>query len=106
MQWLAYVLLVLGVVGTLGSGVGYTPLVRFISGIPLTALALFSTLGCLSILLVRLQRLEQTVSQTQAHARTLHTQSQDASGRLETVAAEIQECTQGPARYATGDGTQ
>ena len=85
MQRLAYVLLILGVLGTLVSGVGYAPLLRFIPGIPLTALALFSTLGCLSILLVRLQRLEQAVSQTQAHSRTLHAQFQDASRRLETV---------------------
>jgi tetratricopeptide (TPR) repeat protein len=94
MQRLAYVLLILGVLGTLVSGVGYAPLLRFIPGIPLTALALFSTLGCLSILLVRLQRLEQAVSQTQAHSRTLHAQFQDASGRLETVIAEVQQCTQ------------
>ena len=94
MQRLAYVLLILGVLGTLVSGVGYAPLVRFIPGIPLTALALFSTLGCLSILLVRLHRLEQAVSQTQEHSRTLHAQFQDASGRLETVTAEVQQCTQ------------
>src|SRR5437016_1465639 len=94
MQRLTYVLLILGVLGTLVSGVGFAPLVQFIPGIPLAALALFSTLGCLSIILVRLQRLEQTVSQTQEEARTLHAQFQDASGRLETVTAEVQQCTQ------------
>src|SRR5262249_25966478 len=94
MQRLAYMLVILGVLGTLGSGVGYAPLIRFITGIPLTALALLATLGCLSILLVRLHRLEQTMSQTQAHSLTLHAQFQDASGRLETVTAEVQQCTQ------------
>src|SRR5206468_313543 len=76
------------------SGVGYAPLVRFIPGIALTALALLATLGCLGILLVRLHRLEQAVSQTQEHSRTLHAQFQAASGRLETVTAEVQQCTQ------------
>src|SRR5215475_4436874 len=94
MQRLAYVLLILGVLGTLVSGAGYAPLVRFIPGIPLTALALFSTLGCLSILLVRLHRLEQAVSQTQEHSRTLHAQFQDTSDRLQAVTAEVQQSTQ------------
>ena len=94
MQRLAYVLFILGVVGALVSGVGYAPLIRFIPGIPLTALALLSTLGCLGIFLVRLQHLEQAVSQTQAHTWTLHTQFQDASERLEAVTAEVQQCTQ------------
>ena len=94
MQRLAYVLLILGVLGTLVSGMGYAPLVRFIPGIPLTALTLFSTLGCLSILLARLHRLEQAVSQTQEHSRTLHAQFQHTSGHLETVTAEVQQCTQ------------
>jgi tetratricopeptide (TPR) repeat protein len=94
MQRLAYVLLILGVLGILVSGMGYVLLVRLIPWIPLTALALLSTLGCLSILLVRLQRLGQAVSQTQEHSRTLHAQFQDAAGRLETVTAEVQQCTQ------------
>src|SRR5262245_21567695 len=94
MQRLAYVLLILGVLGTLVSGAGYAPLERFIPGIPLTTLALFSTLGCLSILLVRLHRLQQAMSQTQEHSRTLHAQFQDASGRLETVTAEVQQYAQ------------
>ena len=94
MQWLAYMLFILGALGALVSGVGYAPLLRFIPGIPLTALALLSTLGCLGIFLVRLQHLEQAVSQTQAHTRTLHTQFQDASERLEAVTAEVQQCTQ------------
>src|SRR5215831_279459 len=85
MQRLAYVLLILGVLGALVSGIGYAPLVQSIPGMPFTALALLSTLGCLGIVLVRLQRLEQAVSQTQEHARTLHAQCQDATGRLETV---------------------
>jgi tetratricopeptide (TPR) repeat protein len=94
MQRLAYVLFILGVVGALVSGVGYTPLLRFIPGIPLTALALVSTLGCLGIVLIRLQHLEQAVSQTQVYTQTLHTQFQDASERLEMVTAEVQQCTQ------------
>jgi tetratricopeptide (TPR) repeat protein len=94
MQRLAYVLLILGVLGTLGSGVGYAPLVWFIPGIPLTALALLATLGCLSILLVRVHRLGQTVSQMQGRSQTLHAQFQDASARLQTVTAEVQQCTQ------------
>jgi tetratricopeptide (TPR) repeat protein len=94
MQRLVYVLLILGVLGTLVSGVGYAPLVRLIPGISFTALALFSTLGCLCILLGRLQRLERAVSQTQEHVQTLHAQFQDASGCLQTVTAEVQQCTQ------------
>src|SRR5437867_1202269 len=93
MQRLAYVLLILGVLGILGSGVGYAPLVRFIPGIPLTALALLATLGCLSILLVCVHRLEQTVSQMQGHSRTLQAQLQDTSERLQAVTAEVQQCT-------------
>jgi tetratricopeptide (TPR) repeat protein len=94
MQRLAYVLLILGVLGTLGSGISYAPLVRFMSGIPLTTLVLLATLGCMSILLVRVHRLEQTVSQMQGRSRTLHAQFQDASERLQTVTAELQQCTQ------------
>src|SRR5712691_1844125 len=94
MQRLAYVLLILGGLGALGSGVGYAPLVRFIPGIPLTALALLATLGCLSILLVRVHRLEQTVSQMQGHSRTLRAPFQDTSERLQAVTAEVQQCTQ------------
>ena len=40
MQRLAYVLLSLGVLATLVSGVGYAQLVRFINAKPLTSLAL------------------------------------------------------------------
>src|SRR2546427_10356862 len=94
MQRLAYVLLILGVLGTLGSAVGYAPLVQFISGIPLTALALLATLGCLSILLVRVHRLEQTVSQMQGHSRTLHAQFQETAERLQAATAEVRQCTQ------------
>src|SRR5262245_58205179 len=94
MQRLAYVLLILGGLGTLVSGVGYAPLVQFILWIPLTVLARLARLGCLSILLVRVHRLEQAVSQSQEHSRTLYAQFQDASGRLETVTAEVQQCTQ------------
>src|SRR6266700_2436988 len=94
MQRLAYVLLTLGVLGTLGSAVGYAPLVQFISGIPLTALALLATLGCLSIFLVRVHRLEQTVSQMQGHSRTLQVQFQETSERLQAVTAEVQQCAQ------------
>src|SRR5207253_5480344 len=87
-------LLILGVLGTLGSGVGYTPLAQFISGIPLTTLALLALLGCLSILLGRVHRLEQTVSQMQGHSRTLHAQLQETSERLQAVTAEVQLGTQ------------
>jgi tetratricopeptide (TPR) repeat protein len=58
------------------------------------ALALLSTLGALSILLVRLQRLEQAMSQTQEYAQRLHAQHQETFGRLETVTDEVQQCTQ------------
>jgi tetratricopeptide (TPR) repeat protein len=73
---------------------GYAPLVRFMPGIPLTALALLATLGCLSIFLVRVHRLEQTVFQLQGRSRTLHVQFQDASERLQTATAEVRQCTQ------------
>ena len=94
MQRLAYILLILGVVGSLISGLGAVPWLRFIPALPLTVLALVATLGCLSILLRRVQRLEQTVSQTQAHSQVLQAQLQDASGQLETMTAEMQQCTQ------------
>ena len=94
MQRLAHVLLILGEWGTLGSGVGYASLGWVIPVIPLTALALVAALGCLSILLVRVQRLEQTVSQIQGHSRTLQAQFQDTSEHLQAVTAEVQQCTQ------------
>jgi tetratricopeptide (TPR) repeat protein len=94
MQRLAYVLLILGVLGALSSAMGYAPLVRFIPGISLTTLALLATLGCLSILLIRVHRLAQTVSQMRGCSRTLHAQFQDTSTRLQTVTAEVQQCTQ------------
>jgi tetratricopeptide (TPR) repeat protein len=94
MPRLAYVLLILGVLGTLASGLAYAPLVRFVSGMSRTALLLFLTLGCLSILLVRLYRLERTVSQMQEQHKALQAQLHNASARLEAVTAEVPQLTQ------------
>src|SRR6266446_6439567 len=87
MQRLAYVLLILGILGTLANGLGYAPLLRFLPDLPLSTLPLLLTLGCLGVLLGRLYRLEHAVSQAQEHHEALHAQFQDAAGRLETVAA-------------------
>ena len=94
MQQLAYVLLILGILGTLVNGLGYAPLLRFIPGLPLTTLPLLLTLGCLGVLLGRLYRLEHAVSRTQEHHVALQAQCQDAVGRLETVAAEAHQLAQ------------
>ena len=94
MQRLAYVLLTLGILGTLAHGLGYAPLLRFIPGLPLSTLPLLLTLGCLGVLLGRLYRLEHAVSRTQEHHVALQAQCQDAAGRLETVAAEVHQLAQ------------
>ena len=91
MQRLAYMLLILGVLAALMSGLGSVPRLRFIPALPLAVLALLAMLGCLGFLVRRLQRLEQTVSQTQAHSQVLQAQLQDASGHLETMTAEAQQ---------------
>src|SRR5262245_45596010 len=94
MQRLAYTLLILGVLGTLASGLGPVPLLRLFPAFPLAVLALLATLGCLSLFLRRVQRLEQAVSQTQAHSQELQAQFQGTSRHLETMTAEVQQCTQ------------
>jgi len=94
MQRLAYMLLILGVLGSLISGLGAVLRLWFVPALPLVVLVLLATLGCLSILLRRLQRLEQGMSQTQVHSQVLQAQFQDASGHLETMAAEVQQYTQ------------
>ncbi len=94
MQRLAYVLLTLGILGTLANGLGYAPLMRFIPGLPLSTLPPLLTLGCLGVLLGRLYRLEHAVSRTQEHHVALQAQCQDAAGRLEAVAAETHQFAQ------------
>jgi tetratricopeptide (TPR) repeat protein len=94
MQRLVDMLLILGVLGTLISALGAVPQLRFIPALPFAVLALVATLGCLSVLLRRVHRLEQAVSQTQAHSQGLQAQFQDASGHLETMTAAIQQYTQ------------
>lgn len=93
MRRLAYVLFILGVVGTLANGWSYAPLAQLIPGMPPTVLPLLVTLGCLSVLLVRMQRLERTVSQTQAHHEVLQARLQESAARLDTVAAEAYQLT-------------
>ena len=94
MQWLAYVLLILGILGTLAQGLGDAPLLWFIPGLPLTTLSLLLTLGCLGVLLGRLYRLDHAVAQTKEQHAALQTQFQETSGRLEAVAAEAQQLAQ------------
>ena len=103
MRRLEYVLLILGVVATLASGLGYAPLARFLSGMPFTVLPLLLALGLLAVLLIRLQRLEHTASQAQGHRETLQAQFHagvvaPGGGDHRSTAAR---CS--PARYATGD---
>jgi tetratricopeptide (TPR) repeat protein len=93
-QRLAYVLLIVGVLGILASGLAYAPLVQFVSDMSRTALSFFLALGCLSLLLVRLYRLERTVSQMQEQHKALQTQLHNASARLEAVTAEVPQLTQ------------
>src|SRR4030095_15528348 len=94
MQWLAYVLLILGSLGTLANGLGYAPLVRFIPALLLNTLPLLLTLGCLGVLLGRLYRLEHTVSQTQEHHAALQAQCQNAARCLEALRAEARQLAQ------------
>lgn len=93
MRRLEYVLFILGVLGILASGLGYTPLARLIPGLPSTALPLLLTLGALCILLVRMHGLEHTISQTQVHQEALQAQLHAASTRLEAVTAEAHQLT-------------
>lgn len=93
MRRLEYALCILGVVGILASGLGYAPLTRLIPGMPPTALPWLLTLAALSVLLVRMHRLEHAVSQTQEHREALQAQVHAACARLEAVAAEAQQLT-------------
>ncbi len=93
MRRLEYVLFILGVLGTLASGWGYAPLARLLPGVLPTALPLLLTLGALGMLLVRLHGLEHTVSQTQEHSAALQAHIQEATARLDIVAAEAHQHT-------------
>src|SRR5437764_7833470 len=90
MRRLEYILLALGVLGILVSGLGYAPL---IPGIPPVALPLLLILGSLCVLLVRMHGLEHVVSQTQVHQEALQAQLQETSARLDTVTAEAHQLT-------------
>src|SRR5262249_54268975 len=93
MRRLEYGLFILGVLGTLASGLIYAPLARLIPGMLPTALPLLLTLGSLSVLLVRLYGLEHTVAQTQEHRETLQAQLHAVSARLDAVTAEAHQLT-------------
>ena len=93
MRRLEYVLFMLGVLGTLASGLGYAPLARLTPGMLPTALPLLLTLGSLSVLLVRMHGLEHAVSQTQEHQEALQAQLHETSARLEAVTAEARQFT-------------
>ena len=93
MRRLEYLLCLLGVVGTLASGLGYAPLARLMPGMPPTALPLLLTLGSLGMLLRRIHHLEHAVSQTQEHREALQAQVHAASARLEAVATEAHQFT-------------
>ena len=93
MRRLEYVLFILGVLGTLASGWISAPLARLLPGVLPTTLPLLLTLGALGMLLIRLHGLEHTVSQTQEHSAALHAHIQEATTRLDTVAAEAHQQT-------------
>lgn len=93
MRRLEYVLCILGVLGTLASGLGYTPLARLMPGMPPIALPLLLTLGSLSVLLIRMHGLEHAISQTQEHTEALQGQVHAAAARLEAVTAEAHQLT-------------
>src|SRR5574341_1020063 len=93
MRRLEYLLCLLGIVGTLASGLGYAPLARFMPGMPPTALPLLLTLGSLGMVLRRIRHLEHAVSRTQEHREALQAQVHAASARLEAVATEAHQLT-------------
>jgi len=94
MRRLDYVLLILGVLGTLAVGLGYAPLPRFMPAMPLMMLPLLLTLGALGTLLVRMHRLEHTVAQSQEHRAALHTQLHEVAARLDTVTSSVHQLTE------------
>src|SRR5260221_11436456 len=80
MQWLAYVLLILGIVGTLAKGLGDAPLLRFIPAISFPTLPLLCTLGGLGVLLRPPSRPEHAVTQPQEYRQELEPHCREAAG--------------------------
>src|SRR5437867_10290257 len=93
MRRLVYVLFILGVLGTLASGLGYAPLARLIPGMPPTVLPLLLTLGSFGVFLLRMHGLEHAVSQTQEYREALQAQLHEVSARLDAVTAEAHQLT-------------